>query len=177
MSRMTPPPLSLSLVSLILALSYCFQRFYVPSVVVELLLIPWALCFSPISFSLLFLPPTTLLFVHLMPLCPCPRAPWVGGRGQRQKAGSAAPALGTQACSWQVKRSLSFMTIRRALWSRRRLWEMWRCSSRQKLDFSLWVLHLLVKTLNVVCRGRLCVVCTRINQHNVTKIQSYTNPP
>ena len=50
---------------------------------------PWALCF-PHFLLPLFLPPTTLLFVHLMPLCPCPKAPWVGGRGQKQKAGLLA---------------------------------------------------------------------------------------
>lgn len=50
---------------------------------------PWALCF-PHFLLPLFLPPTTLLFVHLMPFCPCPKAPWVGGRGQKQKAGLLA---------------------------------------------------------------------------------------
>lgn len=47
------------------------------------------LCFPPFLFPL-FLPPTTLLFVHLMPLCPCPKAPWVGGGKQKQRAGLLA---------------------------------------------------------------------------------------
>lgn len=46
---------------------------------------PWTLCFPCFPFPL-FLPSTTLLFVHLMPLCPCPKAPWVGGGEQKQRA-------------------------------------------------------------------------------------------
>lgn len=49
-----------------------------------------AALFFPSFLLPLFLPLTTLLFVHLMPLCPCPKAPWAGGREQKQKAGLLA---------------------------------------------------------------------------------------
>lgn len=57
-----------------------------PEVVYFLLLCNYCSCTGPFCFPPflvpLFLPPTTLLIVHLMPLCPCPKAPWVASKNK-----------------------------------------------------------------------------------------------
>lgn len=172
--KLAMPHLQTSLLSLTLPVppSLYSGPILFPGVVYILLLCNYCsctgrFCFPPFLVPL-FLPPTTLLIVYLMPLCPCPKAPWVGGGEQKQRAGLLAWRSG----SWpyipkKVEGPLSFTTVRRALccWRMVRVW-CWNAAQDKSfadLPFSMTGLSIFLPDKSLFLKPCLAFYhCTRV---------------
>lgn len=93
------------------------------------------LCF-PHFVPSLFLPPTTLLFVRLMPLCPCPKASWVGGGWVKTKGRTAGLALRPRPYPKGQRVNEFYVCQESTLLPMNNLCVMLKCSSRQKVFHS-----------------------------------------